>query len=143
MKTKTQTKTQIIVRGVRVWPIQWGYVVAKALTLSAHWLLSIAGIFACVILAPGVPDIARNKEMMHDINLLLVYIPMDVRTDLPVAIAIIFTSYQIIEGAGLLDQILPDPTDRALKPLKPLLLILIGAFVFLATVLNLMVIFAR
>ena len=103
-------------------------------------MMAVAGSFACVILAPGVPEIARNKVLMHDLNLLLPYIPMDVRTILPMAIAIIFVSTEITDGVDLL---MPMTTDPVLKPVRPFLLMLIGAFIFLATALVFLAFSAR
>ena len=118
-----KTPTQITLRGIRLWPIQWRYVANMTIHLSYHYFMIIAGVIAILIMRPRILTLELDAVVIREIIQL---IPAEVRDSWPTLIVCMFIINQCFE---IIDEILPYRDDDPATD-NPLLALIAGAFTF-------------
>lgn len=88
--TRLKLKTQIIVRGVRLWPLEWRYIFTRVVFGTLDVTFFFMSVFAAALLAPGVPELARDPEMMNRVYLLTLVVPAEYYALLPLSVVVLF-----------------------------------------------------
>ncbi|MEI7537290.1 MAG: hypothetical protein WCJ76_08755 [Comamonadaceae bacterium] len=85
-----KSKTQIIVRGVRLWPLEWRYIGWMVyITLNLGVLQVGTGIGVIALMLPRVPELGLFQESAY---LIRQFIPPIVQDYLPLFVAWLFTA---------------------------------------------------
>ena len=118
-----KTPTQITLRGIRLWPIQWRYVAKMTVSLSHHYLMIIAGVIAILIMRPRILTLELDAVVIRE---MIQLIPAEVRDSWPTLIVCMFIINQSFE---IIDEILPYRDDDPATD-NPLLALIAGACAF-------------
>ena len=83
-----KSKTQIIVRGVRLWPLEWRYI-GWMVTLVEGVFQLFVGLFMAALMLPRVPELALFQPGAQMINQIM---PPVIQEWLPLLVTLVFTA---------------------------------------------------
>ena len=85
-----KSKTQIIVRGVRWWPLEWRYIGWMVyVTLVEGVFQLFVGLFMAALMLPRVPELALFQPGAQMINQIM---PPVIQEWLPLLVTLVFTA---------------------------------------------------
>lgn len=114
-------KTKIIVRGVRLWPLQWGYVARVSIRGCTNLFRILAGYLAMVLLVPSSLDVAKDPILMHAYQSLYAALPPYLLRLIPMA-AVIF--YVVDEVGDFFDIFRPITRAQPINIVRTLFLVI-------------------
>lgn len=80
---------------VRVWPVDWGFVVRRGLEMSVHVVLVIVGVVAMALLVPST-SAAQDTDLLAKAGLISQLCPPELANDLPLFVVTAFVFRQMI-----------------------------------------------
>lgn len=85
-----KSKTRIIVRGVRCWPLEWRYIGRMVYVTLVEGILQIfVGLFMAALMLPRVPELARFQPGAQLVSQIM---PPVIQEWLPLLVTLVFTA---------------------------------------------------